>query len=74
MLCRTTLLMALRLSALGLLAQQPAGLLVTAPGHLRGKTFASMPAEFGWSVDTDVAHGPLVPLPIPPSPHPPIPT
>ena len=59
--------------ALLMLAQQPAhGLLLTAPGHLRGKTFASMPAEFGWSVDTDVAHGPLVTLHIPPSPHPPI--
>ena len=57
--------------ALLMLAQQPAhGLLLTAPGHLRGKTFASMPAEFGWSVETDVAHGPLVTLHIP---HRPIP-
>ena len=32
---------------------------ITAPGHLRGRSFPAMPAEFGYTIDTEAVQGPL---------------
>ena len=32
---------------------------ITAPGHLRGRSFPAMPAEFGYAMDSEAIRGPL---------------
>ena len=47
--------LALLLSLLGLADS----VVITAPAHLRGRSFAAMPAEFGYTMETEGARGPL---------------
>lgn len=42
-----------------LLATPAAAVVITAPGHLRGRSVPAMPAEFGYTMETGAVRGPL---------------
>ena len=42
-----------------LLAPQAGSVVITAPEHLRGRNFPAMPAEFGYTMETEAVRGPL---------------
>ena len=45
--------------ALALALPQVDSVVITAPSHLRGRSFQTMPAEFGYTMETEGARGPL---------------
>lgn len=53
------LALALLLGLLGPPLPLAAAVVITAPAHLRGRTFPAMPAEFGFTMDTEGARGAL---------------
>lgn len=42
-----------------LLVPPAVSVVITAPGHLRGRSFPAMPAEFGYTMETEAVQGPL---------------